>query len=98
MLQILAWVIIRSILILSVSILNYPLYCWCWVCGREHNNRYLEIPTDTKLALPRAPGRAVGVWRDAAAGKQRDRGTVRFRCHGALVRGPAVNRGTGGQF
>ena len=56
-LQVLAWVIIRSILIsLSVSVLKYPLYCCCWllgVCvGGEHNNRYLEIQQIPSLRGP----------------------------------------------
>ena len=72
------------------------VYCWCWVCGREHNNRYLEIPTDTKLALPRADLLECGEMQQRG-NRETERGTVRFRCHGALVRGPAVNRRNGGQ-
>ena len=54
-LQVLAWVIIRSILMsLIVSVLKYPLYCWLLgVCvGGEHNNRYLEIQQIPSLRGP----------------------------------------------
>ena len=77
-LQVLAWVIIRSILMsLSVSVLKYPLYCCCWllgVCvGGEHNNRYLEIQQIPSLRGP-GPWAELSLERCSSGETERQRG------------------------
>ena len=75
-LQVLAWVIIWSILMsLSVSVLKYPLYCWLLggCVGGEHNNRYLEIQQIPSLRGP-GPWAELSLERCSSGETERQRG------------------------